>query len=72
LKSANNEGQFTLEVGTVFRPYHRSHYRGVLEICQLALSAHALQAVEITLTPSVTKGTLLLPPKQFFVRKALQ
>jgi hypothetical protein len=48
-KSLNNEGHFTFEAETVFRPYLNSHCSGVNEICHFALSAHALRAVQVRL-----------------------
>jgi hypothetical protein len=37
----SNEGHFTLEAKTVFRPYVFSHWSWVTDICHMALPAHA-------------------------------
>jgi hypothetical protein len=49
LKSVSNEGHFTPEAKTVFRPYIPSHCCGVTEMYNVAVHAHALPAVQVTL-----------------------
>jgi hypothetical protein len=47
LKPVSNEGPFTLEAETVHSAYHPSHCSGETEICHMAVTAHALQAVHV-------------------------
>jgi hypothetical protein len=42
LKSVSNEGHFTLEAETVFRPYVASRFGEVIKNLHLALPAHPL------------------------------
>jgi hypothetical protein len=49
LESVSNGGHFSLEVETVFRPYIHSHCSGMTEICYMALTTHALPAMEVRL-----------------------
>jgi hypothetical protein len=46
-KSVSNEGHFTREAETVFRPYLASRWSGVSEKTQIALPALALQAQDV-------------------------
>jgi hypothetical protein len=46
LKSVSNEGHFTFEAETVFRPYLPVHCGGMREKCQMALPTQALKAVQ--------------------------
>jgi hypothetical protein len=48
-KLATNDGQFTHEAETGFRPCLPSHCSGVCEICHMALPGQALAAVEVRL-----------------------
>jgi hypothetical protein len=45
LKSVSNEGHFTFEAETVFRPYLAYDCSGVTEKYHIVLPAHALQGV---------------------------
>jgi hypothetical protein len=56
----SNEGYFTLEALRILSAYLPSHWSGVIEMCHMALPAHALRAVKPRLKRSVMKGTLLL------------
>jgi hypothetical protein len=60
LKSASNEGQFTTEDETVFRPYLPSNCIGVNEISNMALRTHALRAMQVTLKSVSKKGLFTL------------
>jgi hypothetical protein len=46
LKAVSNEGHFTLEVETVFRPYLPYDWSGVTEQYQMVLTVPGLQAVQ--------------------------
>jgi hypothetical protein len=46
-KSVSNEGNFTFETETFFRPCLRSQCSVVTEICHMALPAHALQSLQV-------------------------
>jgi hypothetical protein len=56
LISVSNEGHFTLEAETVFRPYLPSHWSGVTKICHMALPAHALLTVQVRLMSVSNEG----------------
>jgi hypothetical protein len=47
LKLASNEGHFTLEAETVFRPYLPYDSSGVTEEYHMVLPAHVLQAEQL-------------------------
>jgi hypothetical protein len=66
LKWVSNEGHFTLEAERVFCPYHLSHRSGVTEICDMALPAHALQAVQVRLKSVTNEGHFNLEAKTAF------
>jgi hypothetical protein len=67
LKLMNNEGHFTLETKTAFRPYLASHSSGVTEISHLTLPTHSLQLVQIWSNSVGNEGHFTRRSKQFFV-----
>jgi hypothetical protein len=67
LKSGYNEGHFTLQAETVFRPYLPSHCSGVGQIYHMAHTAHVLRAVYISLNWESNMTHFTLEAKEFFV-----
>jgi hypothetical protein len=67
LKWDGNEGHFTIEAETVFRPYHPTHWFGVTEKRHMELPAHALQAVQVRLIAVSNEGHFTLEAETFFV-----
>jgi hypothetical protein len=47
MNSISNEGYFTLEAGSVFRPYLASHCKGVTDTAYVALFTQGLQTVQV-------------------------
>jgi hypothetical protein len=60
LKSYSNEGHFTLETETVFRPYLLSHCSLVTEIYHVTHPAHALRAVQVRMNSGSSEGHFTL------------
>jgi hypothetical protein len=60
LKSVINEGHFTLEAETVFRPYLPLHCSEETEIYYMALPTHVLRAVEVRLKSVNNEGYFTL------------
>jgi hypothetical protein len=60
LKLVSNEGHFTPEAETVYRPYHPSHCNGVTEIGFVVLPAHALRAGAVRLKTDSNEGHFTL------------
>jgi hypothetical protein len=56
LKSASNEGHFTLWAQIVFSQYHPAHCSGVCEICHIETSEHALQLLQVRLKSVSNEG----------------
>jgi hypothetical protein len=66
LKSVSNEGHFTVEAETVFRPYLLSNCSGVNEICNMALPAHVLRAVQVRLKSVSNERHFTLEAEKLF------
>jgi hypothetical protein len=66
LKSVNNEGHFTLQVETVFRPHLLSPCSGATEVCDMALHARALRAVQVRLKSVSNEGRFSLEAETVF------
>jgi hypothetical protein len=71
LTPLRNEGYFTLEAKTVFRPYLPSRCRGVIQICNMTLPAHVLHDVQFRLKSVSNEGHFTLEAKQFFALSPL-
>jgi hypothetical protein len=67
LKLVSNEGHFTLDAKTVFRPYFLSHCSGVNEICHFPLPAYALRAVQVRLKSVRNEGHFILEAEKNFL-----
>jgi hypothetical protein len=61
LISVSSEGHLLLEAERVFHPYLRPHCSGMIEISQISLPTHALQAVRVTL--KLVSKERLFPPE---------
>jgi hypothetical protein len=66
LKSVRNEGPFTLEAETVFRPYLPSYCSGVTQVYNMELPTHALLALQVRLITESNKGHFILEAQTVF------
>jgi hypothetical protein len=66
LKAVSKEGQFTLEVERVFRPYLSWDCSGVTEKLYMVLRANVLQGVQVRLSSFRNEGHFTLQGQTVF------
>jgi hypothetical protein len=66
LKWVSNEGHFTLDLETIFRPYLPCRCSGLTETCHMVLPAHAREAVQVSFKSVCYAGHFTLDLETIF------